>query len=216
MLLGGCVAVPVTPAGLQGSRADPALAQSELATWSQAVYLCNEFLKSDQRHTLPAGSIAMDERGMVYSYPGGTIKMAIKCTTFGDLVVRFKFVAQERSWGFVVGRTKPGVNRVTDNSLFRRPNGDFVPNIEVAGLILHELTHIYSGSGLSNPWDVFRYYAEACLLFRYRNHSMEKLPFKTSAEFYSYIEAIRKAHPEWFDQTPLTPPPQPVRPVGKD
>ncbi len=208
LLLGGCASVPVTPARLQNSRADPALAQGELATWNQAVFVCNEFLKSAQRHTLPAGSFALDEQGMVYSYPGGSIRLTIKCTTFGDVLVHWNMVAQERSWGFVVGRTRPGASRLTDNSLFRQPNGAFQSNIDVAGTILHETTHIYTKDSLDNPWDVIRYYAEACFLFRYRTHSMERQPFRTTAEFSAFIAATRQAHPEWFSPTPPNPPSQ--------
>ena len=214
LLFGGCVSTPVTPTRLSNSHNEPAFAQTELATWSQAVDLCNLFLKSDQRHTLPAGSITLDQQGMVYSYQGGAIRMTVKCTSFGDILVYCKMAAQERSWGFVVGRTKPRVNRLTDNSLFRYPNGAFTSNIEVAGTILHELTHIYTKSCLSNPWEVIKYYTEACFLFRYRTHSMEKLPYRTSAEFYTYIETTRKAHPDWFDQTPTNASkqlPQPAR-----
>ena len=33
----------------------------------------------------------------------------------------------------------------------------------------------------------FLYYAEAIFLLRYRNHSMERLPYQTSAEFEDFI-----------------------------
>ena len=174
------------------------LAQSELATWNQAVALSNEFLGSRQRHALPAGTISIDDEGMVFTHGDGSNKIVIECTSFGDVLVGCNMMAQERSWGFVVGRTKPGKNRLTDNSFFRDRNGDFLSNITVAQIILHELTHTYYKTGIDHPWNAIRYYAEACFLFRYRKHSMEKLPYQTSGEFYAFINNLRKTHPERF------------------
>ncbi len=207
LVLGGCFAVPVTPGRLEAEAVNRPLAKAELATWSQAIALCNEFLKSDPRQTLPPGAIAFERDSMVFNHEGGSIALAVKCTTFGDILVLSHMAAQERPWGFVVGSTKPHGGRLTDNSLFRYRNGAFVSDIGVADVILHELTHIYCKSSLDNPWEVIRYYAEACFLLRYRNHSMERLPFRTTAEFYAYIAAIRKAHPEWFSPMPAQPKP---------
>ena len=198
----GCVSVPVTPARLQQKASTNSTAKSEWETWKSSVDLANLFLKSECRKTLPEGVITFDDEGMIFANTVTREPVRVRCTTFGDLLVKCNMIAQERCWGFVVGKVGEGNDRLTDNSLFRSPKGMPLANIEIAATILHELTHLHLKMGIDNPVNFIRYYSEAIFLFRYRTHSMERLPYNTTREFYAFIEGLRKAHPDQFYKMP--------------
>jgi hypothetical protein len=98
-------------------------------------------------------------------------------------------VAQERSDGFVVGSVAPHRHREIDNTLFKSISGQSQPNQMIADLILHELTHIYFKHGTVSLPKTVLYYGEAIFLFRYHDHSMERVPFRTSDEFWAFSKA---------------------------
>ena len=132
-------------------------------------------------------------------------------------MVHLGFAGQTRTWGFVVGKVPPRKDYLTDNSLFRSLNGTPYGNIFVANMILHELTHMNLGQGMDKPMVMLRAYSEAILLCRYRNHSMERLAWKTSAEFDEYINALRKGQPERFQNLQTTwPNPSTTASAGHD
>lgn len=198
----GCAGVPVTPTKLEAHAQTDAEAGRALHMWSSAVELANLFLASEFRQTLPPGKISLDADGMRFTSASATMPIRVRCTTFGDLLVKFNFPAQERSWGFIVGRTPGGADRLTSNSLFRHRSGEALGNIAMADIILHELTHMHLKSGLDDPLLFIRYYAEAILLWRYRDHSMERMPFKTTSEYYAFIKAMEKNNPDRFSTAP--------------
>ena len=211
----GCVSSPITPAKLQAKATTDATAKAELETWMSAVELANLFLKSEYRKTLPTGVIIMDAEGMLFTCATGGEPVRVSCTTFGDLLVKCNMIAQERSWGFVVGRIKPGSDRLTANSFFRYRDGRPQGNIEVAATILHELTHLHLKMGIDDPVNLVKYYSEAIFLLRYRSHSMERLPFNTTNEFYAFVGALKKDHPDQFFAPPqVKPNPDPEPTAG--
>jgi hypothetical protein len=186
LLLCGCAAVPVTPATLVTSTDRPEERDASLKRWREAVNLCNAFLESPYRKTLPPGEIWLTDDGMEFVADGLVRPINIRCTYWGDVLVWFGMAAQERSDGFVVGLVKSGRSRLLDNSFFKY--GTNQPNFSavMAELTLHELTHSYYQCGTVSFTKGMMYYLEAVFLFRYRNHSMERLPFKTSGEFESF------------------------------
>lgn len=183
----GCASVHVTPRTIRevpGRQKDAGVA---LASLAQAVAIANEFLKSDFRKTLPAGRLTLSDTGIVFKTKDRDLPLDIRCCPAGDILIPFHMVAQERASGFVVGLVKPRQHRVIDNSLFLQTNGERLPDYAIAELILHELTHCYYRLGTVSLARGIRYYAEAIFLFRYRNHSMERLPFRTSSEFEAFV-----------------------------
>jgi hypothetical protein len=183
LALGGCASVPVTPRSIAAvpDRAEERAAA--LVCLREAVAIANEFLASDFRKTLPAGELVLADDGLTFVTAERRLPVNIRCTRAGDLLIPFKMAAQERSDGFVVGSVPPREHRAIDNSLFHRRSGAPVRDFEVAQLIVHELTHEYFGLGTVSFPKTVAYYAEAVFRFRYRNHSMERLPFQTSREF---------------------------------
>ena len=149
--------------------------------------IANDFLHSDFRKTLPNGTLFLGDDGIVFSTSGDVVPLKIKCSFAGDILIPFGMAAQERSWGFVVGTVPPGESRVLDNSLFTGPSGRLLENFEIAGMLLHELSHTYFRTGTVSFWNGLRYYGESIFLLRYRNHSMERLPFRTSSEFEAFV-----------------------------
>lgn len=197
-LCAGCVSVPVSPTSLAGCATRDQSAREALDALTSGVWLANAFLDSEFRHTLPAGRIDITEECLIYRSGSLEIPIHIRCTTFGDVLVAWDMAAQERSWGFIVGKVAGHGNRAYHNSLFYFPNGVFAGNVTVAGIILHELTHIYLGQGLDSMENSLRYYGEAVFLFRYRSHSMERAAYRTTDEYWSYITEMRRLHPQDF------------------
>ena len=187
LLATGCANVRVTPAELKASSARPEERDDDLKRWREAVWLCNAFLNSTNRQTLPKGEIRLQDDGMVFVTTNKEQPVNIRCTTWGDMLVWFDFTAQERSDGFVVGCVQPKHERLFDNSFLKQENGQPAPNFAMAELALHEITHTYYRCGTVSFGNGFMYYLEAIFLFRYKNHSMEKLPFQTLHEFEQFI-----------------------------
>lgn len=183
----GCVSAPVTPAGITAISGRSEERAADLKKWNDAVLLCNEFLASPARKTLPGGRVDFGGEGMVFVSGGVRLPIRIRCTTFGDLLIPFKMSAQERSDGFVVGLIPPKESRILDNSFFKYDNGRPASSANMASVILHELTHSYYRLGTVGFFQTISYYAEAIFLLRYRKHSQELLPYQTSDEFRVFI-----------------------------
>lgn len=191
----GCVSARITPttvAAVHGREAERAAA---LQRWDEAVSLCNGFLASSARQTLPAGRVEFDGAGMTFVTDTARLPMRVRCTTFGDWLIPFRMAAQERSDGFVVGRVPPRQSRILDNSFFKYSCGETQSSVSMAGTILHELTHSYYKLGTVGFFQGVSYYAEAILLLRYRTHSKEMLPFRTSAEFRRFAATLPRKPP---------------------
>jgi len=185
--LTGCVSVPISPALLRTAQAQYPESPDALSRWEKAVERGNAFLRSPYRKTLPEGQLRLTTDGMEFVTAKATLPIRIRCTRFGDFTVACGFSAQERSNGFIVGRTKSARTRLLDNSFFRFSEGEPMPPDSMAELILHELTHSYYRCGTVSFTQGFLYYGETIFLFRYQNHSMERVPFETSAEFEKFI-----------------------------
>ncbi len=162
--------------------------EQAVARWQEAVVICNDFLESDFRKTLPKGEIVWTDRGMSFVSGEKTVPIVIRCCAAGDLLIPFKMAAQERSDGFVVGSLPPHRNRELDNSFFKHSSTQARPSYRLAELILHELTHTYFHQGTVSLPKTIAYYAEAIFLFRYRTHSMEILPYRTSHEVSAFVK----------------------------
>jgi hypothetical protein len=124
---------------------------------------------------------------VLHAEDGRTIPVEVRVTTWGGVGARLGFAAQERSWGFVVGRRGEG-DPLVANSLFRDAGDDWRHRVRVAALILHEATHVVYDVGTVGFWKGLAYYLEALFLFRYRNHSGERAPFATTEEFNRWAE----------------------------
>lgn len=161
---------------------------NDLARWRDAVDWCNAFLESPERQTLPKGRITLSEEGMIFTTTDRQQPIRIRCTFWGDFLIPCKMAAQERSDGFVVGLVKPGESRLLDNSFFKYASGRTASSASMASLILHELTHSYLRLGTVDFPRSISYYAEVVFLWRYRNHSQERLPYRTSAEFEAFFK----------------------------
>jgi len=157
-----------------------------LARWQAAVELSNVFLASPWRRTLPVGKFLLSDEGMIFQSDAGEWPVHVRVTMVGDLCARFGFSAQERSDGFVVGRTLPRRDAVMDNTFFRHTDGKFASPQTIAGLLLHELTHSVFREGTVGFWPGFAYYAEAAVTWRYRTLSGERRAFATSEEFHNF------------------------------
>jgi hypothetical protein len=187
MLTSGCVSVSLTPARLAALPQRHDEATRDLDRWREAVALCNEFLASPARKTLPPGRINFSEAGMEFVTGEVHLPIRVRCTMWGDWLIPFKMAAQERSDGFVVGSVPPKESRLLDNSFFKYRDGGAVSSAGMAVLILHELTHSYYHAGTVDFFHSVSYYVEAIFLLRYRNHSQELRAYQTSHEFVVFI-----------------------------
>jgi hypothetical protein len=184
---GGCSSVYINPKSIAAvHERDPERNRAQVRL-REAVAIANDFLVSDVRKTLPSGSLRLGDDGIVFSTAKDELAFRIKCSFSGDILIPFGMAAQERSWGFVVGTVPPRESRVLDNSLFKVPSGRILENCEIAGIILHELTHTYFRAGTVSFGKALQYYGESIFLLRYRSHTMERLPFRTSSEFEAFV-----------------------------
>lgn len=188
-MLSGCASVRVTPNSIREIRERSEESAEILKTWEEAVSISNEFLASEYRKTLPQGEISLDGNGMAFVTDRARLPIHIRCSSLGDLLIPFKMAAQERSDGFVVGSVPPHRHREIDNTLFKQTSGRLLKNSQLAGLILHEITHVHFRLGTVSVGKTVLYYCEAVILFKYRSHSMEILPFQTSREFNAFVKA---------------------------
>lgn len=193
MLGSGCAAVRVSPAALKASSERKGECAADLKKWREAVQICNLFLDSPYRKTLPKGQIRLTDQGMEFVADGVVQPTRVRCSDWGDVLVWFDFTAQERSDGFVVGNVKHARNRLIDNSFFKNVDGNDLGNASMAEMTLHEITHTYYHCGTVSFTTGVRYSLEAIFMFHYRNHSMEKLPFQTSEEFERFVMAQFRA-----------------------
>jgi hypothetical protein len=184
---GGCTAVWITPASLRTAAVADANAKDALARWQKAVGLANAFLDSPWRRTLPPGKFMLSEAGMIFRTLEKDWPVNVRVTPIGDWCVRFGFVAQERSDGFVVGRVPPQRSALLDNSFFLGRNGKSVSTPAMASLLLHETTHEIFREGTVSFWAGIAYYGEAALTWKYRTLRAERRPFATSEEFQFFI-----------------------------
>lgn len=189
MVFSGCASVSVSPRSINQITARPDERAAMLKTWNEAVWICNEFLGSEHRKTLPAGKIVLEDEEMAFLTDGVRIPIRIRCSAAGDLLIPFKMIAQERADGFVVGALPPRQHRELDNTFFKHLSGRPKENYLVADMILHELTHMYFKLGTVSLSKTVGYYLEAVFLFRYRSHSMEIIPYRTTAEFDAFVRA---------------------------
>lgn len=161
LLLSGCASVPITPATLAASTDRPEERDDALKRWREAVNLCNAFLESPYRQTLPKGEIWLTDDGMEFVADGVVRPVNVRCTRWGDVLVWFDMAAQERSDGFVVGLVKTGRSRLFDNSFFKYDADQPYPAAGIAELTLHELTHSYYHCGTVSFTKGMMYYLEA-------------------------------------------------------
>ena len=202
--LSGCTSVQVTPKSIRNVNGRAVEQADALKRWGEAVSICNEFLSSDYRKTLPKGDMVLEASGMTFISADARLPVRIRCGVAGDLLIPFHMIAQERSDGFVVGALPPREHRELDNSFFKHRSGSWQENYQMAGLILHEVTHSHFKLGTVSFPKTVRYYAEAVFLFRYRSHSMERLPFQTSSEFSAFVQAHFSQQKEEAQTHPLS------------
>ena len=195
MLCSGCASVSITPKDLAGGKDRMAERHSDLKRWTNAVSLCNAFLNSPERKTLPSGRIYLRDEGMEFVSDTNRQPINVRCTGWGDWLIPFNMIAQERSDGFVVGLVPPKETRLLDNSFLKTNKGKTNNSVIMACVILHELTHSYYHMGTVDFYHGFTYYLESIFLLRYRNHSQERVPYQTDAEFWAFIERISKRPP---------------------
>lgn len=188
----GCTSVLVSPKSISDLEGRSVEQAEALERWDAAIRICNYFLSSDFRKTLPKGEMLLDSGGMTFVTADTRLPVRIRCCVAGDLLIPFRMIAQERSDGFVVGAVSPRKDREIDNSFFKYPSGIWQQNQLIAGLILHEVTHSYFRTGTVSFAKTVRYYAESIFLLRYRSHTMEVLPFRTSSEFSAFVQAHLK------------------------
>jgi hypothetical protein len=189
LFFSGCASVPVTPNSIEKVKGRDVEKADALTRWNEAVLICNAFLHSTFRKTLPEGETVLDGNGMTFVTATGRLPIHVRCCSAGDLLIPFNMVAQERSDGFVVGKVQPKKNRELDNTLFNNLSEKALKDYQISGLVLHELTHTYFRQGTVSFSKTIAYYAEAIFLFRYRSHSMEKQAFQTSNEFRAFVKA---------------------------
>lgn len=182
-LAAGCSSTVVTPASIAAADVPEDVRVAERAKWTSAVEIANEFLASPYRRTLPAGRYELAETGMSYVSERGTWPIEVRCSTWGDNVVAFGYRAQEREYGFVVGKRPPNRDRSVDNSMFVDGDGLAHDAESIAALILHETTHVVVREGTVGFWNGVAYYLEAIFLLRSASHSAERYPHGTNEEF---------------------------------
>jgi len=149
--------------------------------WETSVERANAFLLSDTNTLMPRGSYELLGSGLVFRTDAQDWEVTIRNTWFGDVVVASGFVAQERSWGFVVGEVGVGEDIVA-NSLFYDYLGEPRSADGMAELILHETAHQVFDVGTLDFTGTMHYYWFS--LFKdHSGHPDEKGPNAVSAEF---------------------------------
>ena len=183
----------VTPRSLREAVAPVEERELAIARWNEAVALANGFLASPHRHTLPPGRFELGEDGMIFTSEDRVWPITVRSTAWGDLCLLTGFIAQERSWGFVVGKEEPGADRVIDNSFLRNAGGGIANAQDIASLLLHETTHMVLRQGTIGFWKGVAYYLEAICLVRYDDHSAEREPYATTREFAAYLQDLARS-----------------------
>ncbi len=94
LLASGCAAVRISPAALKASTVRTNEAVADLRRWQEAVYLCNLFLNSTNRKTLPPGQLRLTDDGMEFTTANSTLPIRIRCSDWGDVLVWYGMAAQ--------------------------------------------------------------------------------------------------------------------------
>ncbi|MFK5956437.1 MAG: hypothetical protein QM477_08350 [Planctomycetota bacterium] len=149
--------------------------------WESAVERANAFLLSDSNTLMPRGSYELLGSGLVYRTDKQDWEVTIRNTWFGDVVVATGFIAQERSWGFVVGEVGKGEDLIA-NSLFRTSLDEPRSADDMANLILHETAHQVFDVGTLDFLGTMHYYWYS-LFDSHSKHPDEQDPNAVSAEF---------------------------------
>ncbi len=193
-----CRAPIVSPAALRAAELPERERRQALELWQAAVERANEFLDSPFRRTLPPGEIALGDEGMrfVERENGREIQpLEVVCSDWGDLLVLCGFAAQESPRGFTVGATRARGRRLVENSLFRDPENQWLSPPEIASLVLHELTHDWSGDGALGFAKSCSYYA-SFLAHGYDEHPDERRANATSEEFGFFARTLGRGPAE--------------------
>jgi hypothetical protein len=190
LLLAGCSSVPITPARVREAATTTPEARLAIERWETAVEIANAFLASPYRRTLPAGRYTLTDDGTTFQAATGACwPMRVRYDAIGQVCATFGFAAQERTDGFAVGKAPPKKNILTDNTFFRTRSGEELPPAGLAGLLLHETTHVVLRDGTVNVPKSIAYYAEAVFLLRSRTLSAERRPYATSEEFDRFLRS---------------------------
>ena len=128
-----------------------------IVRWETAVERANAFLLSEHNTLMPRGSYELLGSGLVFRTEQQDWEVTIRNTWFGDVVVASGFVAQERSWGFVVGEVGEGEDIVA-NTLFLTNQGGTRSADAMASLILHETAHQVFEVGTLDFFKTMHYY----------------------------------------------------------
>ena len=152
-----------------------------LGRWELAVERANAFLLSEHNTLMPRGSFELLGPGLVFRTDQQDWEVTIRNTWFGDVVVASGFIAQERSWGFVVGEVGSGEDLVA-NTLFRTSLDAPRSADGMAELILHETAHQVFEVGTLDFSRTIRYYWFS-LFQDHSGHPDEEKPNAVSAEF---------------------------------
>lgn len=149
--------------------------------WETSVARANAFLLSEHNTLMPKGSYELLGSGLVFRTGAQDWEVTIRNTWFGDVVVASGYIAQERSWGFVVGEVGDGEDIVA-NSLFVNSLGSPRSADGMARLILHETAHQVFDVGTLDFTGTLHYYWYS-LFENHSGHPDEEMPNAVSREF---------------------------------
>lgn len=152
--------------------------------WESSVERANAFLLSEHNTLMPRGSYELLGSGLVYRTDQQDWEVTIRNTWFGDVVVASGFIAQERSWGFVVGEVGSGEDLVA-NSLFRTILDAPRSADGMASLILHETAHQVFDVGTLDFFGTVHYYWYS-LFEHHSGHPDEAMPNAVSNQFANF------------------------------
>ncbi len=184
----GCASTELTPDALHALGAEDPEAVTALVRWKRGIDSANDFLASDFSQTLPAGRFQLAGDGMRFVTEDAVYPIGVHVL---PMSIPFGPDAQERSWGFVIGRKGDG-DPLYANSMFRDDGCDWMHTIHVGGLVLHETAHVVFDVGTVGFWKGVAYYLEQIFLLRYRTHSAERLPFAVTDEYYAWVSETRE------------------------
>jgi hypothetical protein len=186
-VVASCTSTTVPPDALAALAAEDERAARALAHWEQGVQFANAFLASDESVTLPSGRFELTGDGLRYVTETEAHPIEVR-VRWSPAVSWFGIDGQERSWGFAVGRRGEG-DALYANSLFRDDGHDWSHPVHVGGLMLHETAHVVFDVGALGFWKGTAYCLEMLLLFRYRDHSGERLPYAVTDEYHGWVQA---------------------------
>lgn len=183
LCLGAC-STAITPLAIDAADAPIELRSEANRRWHEAVTLVNQFLAEQPVWELPPFRLRHDPAGMRLVTEEGEQGFAVACTSWGNLVTLAGFTAQERSWGFVVGKQGDG-DDVLANSFLQSSMG-LRSVASLGGLILHEAVHTIEGSGTVSFWSGLRYYLLTPIYGGAQRHPHERLAYEVEARFHNW------------------------------